>query len=67
MQENNIKFEDAIEQLGEIVRKLESGEASLDESIELFEQGMKLSKQCSALLQTAEQKVRFLMQDEADE
>lgn len=62
--ENNLKFEDAIKQLAEIVKSLESGEVPLDESITLYEAGMKLSKQCADLLEKAEQKVRFLQQEE---
>lgn len=60
-----IKFEEAMNQLAEIVSRLESGEISLDESIDLYEKGMKLSKQCAELLEKAEQKVRFL-QEEAE-
>lgn len=63
---NEMKFEDAIQRLGEIVRALESGEASLDDSISLFEEGMKLSKRCTELLEKAEQKVRFLQQSEME-
>ena len=62
-----LKFEEALNRLSEIVRILENGEASLDESIALFEEGIKLSKQCSTLLETAEQKVRFLQQESAGE
>lgn len=62
--ENNLKFEDALQQLAEIVKKLESGEVPLDESISLYEKGMKLSKECTVLLEQAEQKVRFLQQNE---
>lgn len=61
-----MKFEDAMKRLGEIVRMLENGEASLDESIALFEEGIKLSKSCTDLLEKAEQKVRFLQQEEAE-
>ncbi len=62
--ENNLKFEEAIDQLAGIVKRLESGEVPLDESIALYEAGMKLSKQCTSLLEQAEQKVRFLQQNE---
>ncbi len=62
---NDIKFEEAMNQLAEIVNRLESGEVSLDDSITLFEKGMKLSKQCAEILEKAEQKVRFL-QEEAE-
>ena len=59
-----MKFEEAIRRLGEIVRALENGEVALDDSIALFEEGMKLSKKCTEILETAEQKVRFLQQGE---
>ena len=62
--ENKLKFEEALKQLSEIVKSLESGEVPLDESITLYEQGMRLSKQCAELLEQAEQKVRFLQQVE---
>ena len=61
-----IKFEDAMNRLGEIVRILENGDAPLDESIELFEEGIKLSKQCTELLEKAEQKVRFLQTEQLE-
>ncbi|MBQ7935148.1 MAG: exodeoxyribonuclease VII small subunit [Clostridia bacterium] len=61
-----LKFEEAIKQLSEIVKALESGEVPLDESIALFEEGMKLSKQCTEILEKAEQKVRFLQQTESE-
>lgn len=62
--EKKLNFEEAIKQLAEIVKSLESGEVPLDESIALYEKGMKLSKQCAELLENAEQKVRFLQQNE---
>ncbi len=62
--EKKLNFEEAIKQLAEIVKSLESGEVPLDESIALYEKGMKLSKQCTELLENAEQKVRFLQQNE---
>ncbi len=62
-----MKFEEALSRLSEVVRILESGEASLDESITLFEEGIKLSKQCTSLLESAEQKVRFLQQENIEE
>ncbi len=61
---DTLKFEEALAALGEIVNKLESGEVSLEESIELYEKGMKLSKKCTELLEKAEQKVQFLQQQE---
>ena len=63
---NSLKFEEAIRRLSDVVKALESGEVPLEESIALFEEGMKLSKQCTELLEQAEQKVRFLQQSEPD-
>ena len=63
-----MKFEEAIKELEAVVARLDSGENSLDESITLFEKGIKLSKECQKMLDTAEKKVRILMADgtEAD-
>lgn len=55
-----LKFEDALKQLEEIVSKLESGELSLEESMAAFEQGTKLCKQCNAKLTEAEKKIEQL-------
>lgn len=59
-----VNFEKSMAELEEIVKKLESGETSLDESLTLFERGVKLSAQCSKLLEAAEQKVKVLLQSE---
>lgn len=55
--ENLLSFEAALKRLEEIVRTLESGNASLEDSIKLFEEGVKLSGYCGGLLKEAEQKV----------
>ncbi len=55
-----LKFEEALRQLEEIVGKLESGELSLEESMAAFEQGTKLCKQCNAKLTEAEKKIEQL-------
>lgn len=54
-------FEESISELEEIVVRLESGNVTLDESLELFEKGIKLSKNCQKMLDTAEKKVSILM------
>ena len=56
-------FETAIARLEEIVRSLESGTASLDDSLALFEEGVGLVKFCNRKLETAEQKVKLLVPD----
>ena len=60
MAAKKLKFEEAMQRLQEIVGKLESGEASLEESMKLFEEGAKLSSQCYQLLDKAEQQVTQL-------
>lgn len=58
-QENvaELDFEAALKRLEEIVRKLESGEAALDDAIKLYEEGDKLKQQCEARLQAAQAKI----------
>ncbi len=60
MSEENKTFENAIARLEVIVRMLESGNAPLDESLSLFEEGVSLVKFCNEKLDTAEQRVRML-------
>ncbi len=55
-----MKFEDKIKELDSIVAKLESGECGLDESIELYEKGSKLSLECKKILEDAKQKLEQL-------
>lgn len=57
-------FEKSIKELEEIVAKLESGDTTLDESLELFEKGIKLSKDCNSMLDKAEKKVSILLDGE---
>ena len=54
-------FEESMKELEEVVAKLESGDATLDESLEYFEKGIKLSKNCQKMLDTAEKKVSVLI------
>ncbi|MGS0764043.1 exodeoxyribonuclease VII small subunit [Syntrophomonas curvata] len=58
-----MKFEDALKTLEEIVEKLESGNLELEESIRLFEQGVKLSLYCRQQLQQAEAKIQRLVKN----
>ncbi len=58
-----IKFEKALSRLETIVTELEAGELSLDESLRIFEEGVKLSKSCLKMLDDAERKVEILVQD----
>ena len=56
-------FEQSIMELGEIVRKLDNGQTPLDEAMELFERGVKLTKECNEMLDAAEQKVSILLKN----
>ena len=63
MEPNELSFEAALSRLEEIVRRLESGAAPLDESLALFEEGVGLVKLCNARLDRAEQRVKLLVQN----
>jgi exodeoxyribonuclease VII small subunit len=52
-----LSFEDALKRLEAIVQRLESGEASLDESITLYTEGDKLRAQCEARLKDAQARI----------
>jgi exodeoxyribonuclease VII small subunit len=56
-------FESSLEELERIVRELEQGELPLEKSLELFEQGVKLSRECQDRLNQAERKIEVLMRD----
>lgn len=62
-----ITFEKAIQELEEITNKLESGELSLDESMKLYEKGVKLSDKCAKQLNDAELKIKQLSDIESGE
>ncbi len=61
--EQNITFEIALARLQEIVAGLEGGNVPLDESLSMFEEGVKLVKFCNEKLDKAEQKVKILLRD----
>lgn len=56
-------FESALERLEATVRRLEGGDVPLEESLALFEEGVRLSRQCATRLDEAEQRVSVLMED----
>lgn len=61
-----VKFEEAIKKLEEIAKELESGELSLDDSVGKFEEGMKLSKTCTKILNDAEKKINLLIDNDGE-
>lgn len=60
--DKNITFEDGIIALEETVKKLESGNLSLDDSLKAFEDAVKLAQICNSRLEAAEQKVKILVE-----
>ena len=60
-------FEQSITELEKIVERLENGDVTLDESLELFEEVIKLSKSCQKMLDSAEKKVSVLMANDDGE
>ena len=54
-------FEKKLSRLEEIVQKMEKGDLALEESLKLFEEGVKLSRECQGQLTTAEAKVKQLV------
>lgn len=61
------KFEDALGKLEKIVSKLEEGDIPLEESLKLFEEGIRLSRFCNQKLDEAEKKVEILLKDKVGE
>ena len=62
-----LSFEKAIQELEEIVARLEKGELTLDESIDFFQRGVELSKYCSKRLDEAERRITLLIEGENGE
>jgi exodeoxyribonuclease VII small subunit len=58
-----VKFEQAMARLEAIVGELEKGDLPLDESLKIFEEGIRLSKNCLKVLEEAEHKIEVLVQD----
>jgi exodeoxyribonuclease VII small subunit len=57
-------FETSLAALERIVRELERGELPLEKSLELFEQGVKLSRECQERLNEAERRIEVLLKDD---
>jgi exodeoxyribonuclease VII small subunit len=63
----DLSFEAALKQLEEVVQRLEKGEPTLEESLQLYEQGIRLSRLCQQKLEEAQGKVEMLLKDERGE
>ena len=58
-----LKFEEALARLETIVSELEKGDLPLDDSLKIFEEGIKLSKNCLKMLDDAEKKIEIMVQE----
>lgn len=66
MPEETKPFEASLDELEGIVRKLEGGDLSLDESLKLFENGVRLARECQERLDQAERRIDVLIRESAD-
>lgn len=58
-----LDFEAALAELEALVQRMETGSLSLEESLQAFERGVRLTRQCQAALEQAELRVKALMED----
>lgn len=58
----SLTFEQAMEQLESITKMLTNGDLTLEQSLELYERGMKMSRRCQSFLDVAERQIRMLTQ-----
>lgn len=59
-------FEELMENLENIVQQLEKGDLNLDDSITKFEEGMKISKECSKILESSEKRISILLENNGE-
>ena len=62
----NKNFEEQMEELENIVEQLEKGDLDLQKSVEKFEEGIKISKQCNKMLEEAEKKITILVNKDGE-
>ena len=61
----DIKFEDALQRLEQIVDQLEAGDLPLEDSLKVFEAGVALARRCAKYLEEAEKRIDLLTKDES--
>lgn len=61
-----LDFEESLGALEALVQKMEQGDMSLEQSLEAFEQGVRLTRECQQRLQQAEQRVQLLMEQNGE-
>ena len=66
MKKEELSVEELMKRLEEVTNKLEKEELNLDESITLFEEGMKLSKKCNETLENAEKRITILLENNGE-
>jgi exodeoxyribonuclease VII small subunit len=60
----DLKFEDCLSRLEQIVGSLETGNLPLEESLKVFEEGIQLARRCAAYLDQAERRIEILAKDD---
>lgn len=66
MSKEKVNFEETIKKLETIANELETGNLNLDQSVEKFEEGMKLSKECTKMLDDAEKRISILIKKDGE-
>ncbi len=66
-EQNKVNFEVALGELEELVRTMEAGDLTLEESLNAFEKGIQLTRQCKSALEKAQLRVTKLMPDESEQ
>ena len=66
MEKEKLSFEESMQKLEDITKELEKGELDLNSSMEKFEEGIKLSKECNKILENAEKKITILLQKDGE-
>lgn len=66
-QAKEAKFEDQLKRLEDIVGRMESGDLTLDESLKLYEEGIKLSQGCTKRLEEAQKRIEVLLRSSSGE
>ena len=61
---DNYDFEGALQELENLVERMEAGALTLEESMQAFERGIKLTRECQTMLSKAEQKVNHLVEEQ---
>ena len=66
MKKEEKSFEELMESLENIVQILEKGDLNLDQSVEKFEEGMKISKECNKILENSEKRISILLESDGN-